>query len=67
MEESHPHFVTRIQKEKNSKELPLSTVQVEQRPKKGESTYLAALLELKQDKVMEVSDEVAVVLRSSRM
>lgn len=37
-------------------------MQVEQGMKRGEPTYLAALLELKLEKVVEISDMVASIL-----
>lgn len=55
-------FVAGIWREKKSKEVLLSSMQVEQGMKRGEPTYLAALLELKLEKVVEISDMVASIL-----
>ena len=62
MEESRPVFVVGFRKEKKENEALLSTIQVEQGLRKGEPTYLAALLEVKLDKVVEILNEIAGML-----
>ena len=66
MQESSPCFVPCVHpfgKEEKKKTAEISSVVVEKGLKRGEETYLAALLEIKEDKAIEVPDQVAELLR----
>ena len=62
MEESHLLFVARLQRKKKGNGALFLAMQLEQGLKRGELTYMEALLALKPNKVMEILDEVAGIL-----
>ena len=66
-DEKQPCYVLTRHRARNSKtskgkEPMVSTMQVEHRRNKGETTYLAAMIEVKQDKFVEVPDVVVGLL-----
>ena len=65
MEEKQQCFVAGISKppKKPSRERTLSALQIDKGLKKGEHTYVAALIEIKPDKQVEVPDAVVPILR----
>ncbi|KAH7865055.1 hypothetical protein Vadar_001700 [Vaccinium darrowii] len=65
-DEKQPCFVLRHAKDKRIREGTgswISVIQVQKGPKKGEATYLAALVEIKPDVQVEVPDGVAGLLK----
>ena len=65
MDEKQPCFVADISKppKRPSGEKTLSALQLEKGLRKGEHTYVAAMIEIKPDKQVEVPDVVAAILR----
>ena len=65
MDEKQPSFVAGISKppKRPSGEKTLSALQLEKGLRKGEYTYVAAMIEIKPDKQVEVPDAVAPILR----
>lgn len=63
MDQKHPCFITSTAKPKKGKEQGmLSAVQVKDGIRKGETTYLAALIEIKPNQKVEVPDPVVELL-----
>ena len=65
MDEKKPCFVADISKlpKRPSGKKTLSALQLEKGLRKGEHTYVAAMIEIKQDKQVEVLDAIAPILR----
>ena len=65
MDEKQPCFVAGISKppKRLSGEKTLSALQLEKGLRKGEHTYVAAMIEIKPDKQVEVPDVIAPILR----
>ena len=64
MDEKQPCFVASISKppKRPSGEKTLSALQLEKGLRKGEHTYVAALIEIKSDNQVEVPDVIAPIL-----
>ena len=62
MDEARPCFIAGVHKQSKGKEPLLSAMQVEHGLKRGESTFMAALLEIKPGHAVEIPEEIAPVL-----